>query len=228
MSLLKNFIEIFFVKKCLLCDEKLLNHEEHICIACFHHLPFSENNYYVDNPIEKKFKGRIPIKAAISLLIYKKGNPTQKLIHYLKYRGNQKLGTYFGKLLSEKIIKEEVFKSLSAIIYVPLHQKKQRLRGYNQLTTFSSELSKNLKIEVIENVLIKKESTESQTKKNLLNRFEKINNQFFAQNLELIENKHILLVDDVLTTGATIEACANELLKAKNVKISLALIAVTD
>lgn len=228
MKLIKDLLNIFFPDSCLVCGTHLIKQERHICLECGIQLPFTEFTEFENNPFEKLFRGRIPIQAATSLLYFRKNGNTQKLIHELKYRGNQDIGKYFGKILGNQIKNSERFKNPDGIIMVPLHPNKLKIRGYNQLTKFAYQLAEELNIPVFEDVLVKVNQTASQTKKNKLSRFDKLNEKFQSQNLDLIEGKHILLIDDVLTTGATLEACANEILKAKNVKISMVTIAVPD
>jgi len=225
---MKNLIDLFFPSSCVLCGSHLVTYEKTVCITCEHQLPFTEFTNFKDNPIEKKLWGRIPIQSATSLLFFRKNGNTQKLIHQLKYHGNQEIGTYFGTLLGNELKKSTRFQNLDGIVMVPLHPTKLKMRGYNQLSFFAKQLSLDLNIPIINDVLIKVSQTESQTKKDRLHRFTKLNEKFHHNNLEKISNKHILLIDDVLTTGATLEACAQELLKGNNVKISLAIMAIPD
>lgn len=221
-----NLKNIFFPKTCVLCQEKLMGNEEIICLHCENQLPYTHFSDFPNNNFEKKFYGRIPIESATSLLFFKKQGYAQKLIHQLKYRGKQKIGSFLGEKLGIEMRKSNRFSNLDAIIMVPLHPKKQRIRGYNQLTFFARQLAVELQIPVLEHVLIKTEQSDSQTRKSRMMRFEKLKENFYLQHPEKIQGLHILLVDDVFTTGATLEACAQELLKAGNVKLSFATMAI--
>jgi len=225
MSIFKDFYSIFFPKSCLICQSHLKLQENLICLNCEHHLPFTDFTEFENNSFEMSLRGRIPIHEATSLLYFRKNGITQKLIHQLKYQGFQEIGTFFGQLLGDKILISNRFKTIDGIILVPLHPKKLKKRGYNQLTLFADELAKKLNVPIFEHVLVKIDQTISQTTKTRWNRFDKLYEKFHGENLNSIEGKHILLIDDVFTTGATLESCANEILKAKNAKISLATMA---
>lgn len=213
---------------CLSCKTHLLENELLLCSTCRNQLP--ETNF-IDSPnnlIETALTGRVPCLAATSLLFYKKEGVVKSLIHSLKYRGNQEVGVFFGKWMAEQLKKSERFQKIDGIIMVPLHPKRLKQRGYNQLTVFASVLSSTLEIPIFKNILIKTNQSSSQTKKGRLSRFEKIDERFKIIDTTTLAGKHILLIDDVFTTGATIEACANEILKTPNTTISIATMVVTD
>lgn len=147
-------------------------------------------------------------------------------MHELKYKNEERLSAFFGDWLGEQLKSSNKFKTVDVVIPVPLHKSKLKQRGYNQVEGFAKSLATYLNATYEDAVLVKKTSANSQVFKNRLERWQLNNELFIAQNLELIEGKHVLLVDDIITTGATIEACANELLKAKSVKISVATIAI--
>jgi ComF family protein len=181
-----------------------------------------------DNSVEDAFKGRVFIEAGTALLFFRKKGISQELIHHLKYKGRQDIGLFFGRWMVAEFLASDRFKSIDVIVKVPLHPKKKKSRGYNQLTTFAEELSKGLGVPVIDNVLVKIGKSTSQTKKSRFSRFEKIDEKFHLVDTKTLTGKHVLLIDDVLTTGATLEACANEILRTPKVKISIATMVISD
>ncbi|AOW21390.1 ComF family protein [Urechidicola croceus] len=228
MQLFKDIFYLFFPDVCLSCNQQLSKNENTICTICRHDFPLANFTNQIDNPIEKKFYGRVPIESASALFIFHKKGKVQQLIHQLKYKNQQEIGTLIGNWLGEELKSSNRFKNIDYIIPVPLHPKKKKLRGYNQLTKFGVTLAKVLNSEYIDNKLIKTYSSETQTKKGIVARWNNVNEQFKIKNEDYFNNKHILLIDDVITTGATLESCANQLLKSKNIKISLALMAFTE
>lgn len=224
----KDIVNLFYPKTCLHCGNHLTIHEDFLCMHCDLLMPYTEYTDWKNNPLEKTFLGRIPVEEATALLFFRKQGITQHLIHLLKYKGVETIGKYIGDILGKRLVESQRFKTLDGIIFVPLHPKKQQQRGYNQLSLFAESLAGHLNIPLINDVLIKVKISETQTHKNRSNRFEKLNEKFQIINPERIHGKHLLLVDDVITTGATLEACANELLKAGNIKISIATIAVPE
>ncbi len=226
--ILADLINLFYPKTCLHCGNQLHKHEDYLCMFCHSQLAFTTYTDWAGNPLEKALAGRIPVEQGTALLFFRKQGITQHLIHLLKYKGEETIGTFLGHMLGELMAKSERFKDLDGIIKVPLHPKKLKKRGYNQLTLFAQSLASHLDIPVLEHVLVKVKTSETQTRKNRLNRFKEFNEKFRLIDGDAIEGKHILLVDDVITTGATLEACSNELLKAHNTKISIATMAVPE
>lgn len=221
----QDLLGIFFPKLCIGCNGALLKNEEYICSSCSYHLP--ETNYHLqqNNPLEKIFWGRAKIEKAFSFLFFKKGNITQNLLHELKYKGNKELGNHLGSMYGEKL--QHHIGDIDSIVSIPLHKSKLKKRGYNQTDFFASGLSSQLKIENMSSYIYKKKANETQTKKNRYERWENVEDIFAIENISVFKNKHVLLVDDVITTGATIEACATALVEASNCKVSIASIAIT-
>ena len=181
-----------------------------------------------NNKITKAFYGRIPIEKATSFLFYRKEGKTKKLIHALKYKGNQEVGNFIGDWFGGILKDSSEFKDIDCIIPVPLHPKKQRKRGYNQLTTFGLRLSEHLTKPYLEDVLIRTSASKTQTFKQRFERFSNNSTKFSVPDPSIIKNKHILLVDDVITTGATLESCCKELLNSESIKISIVTMAYTE
>jgi ComF family protein len=228
MRLLKDLFLLFYPKLCVICEDKLVENESTICTICRHDLPLSGFVDFKNNKVTQTFYGRILIEKGFSLLLYRKKGSTQKLIHDLKYKGNEEIGAFFGNWLGEILKQNNEFKTIDYIIPVPLHPKKLRARGYNQVTKFGKTLSKHLEIDYLENYLVRISSTKTQTFKARFERFNNIETKFLLTNPSFFDNKNILLIDDVITTGATLEACAKEFLKAKNGTISILTMGYTE
>lgn len=224
----KSIIDLFFPKVCAGCHSLLLTNETVLCTVCRHEIPLTQYHLHTNNEAVKKFYGKIDIQHASAFLYYNKKGIVQELIHNLKYKGHQQIGTVLGEWYVEdlkKVIPETPF---DVIIPVPLHPKKFRERGYNQVSTFGRALSKGLNVAYADTVLYRKKYSKTQSKKDLLGRSENIENLFDVIDSEKNHNKHFLLIDDVLTTGATLEACCRALLKIPGARISIACMAIAN
>ena len=227
MRILKDTFYLFFPKICTTCSSRLLQTEDFICTQCRHDLPIICYTNYQKNKIAAIFYGRIPVEKATSFLYFYKDGKVQQLIHQLKYKGNQEIGSFIGKWFGQNLKKSNEFTDIDYIIPVPLHPNKLKKRGYNQLTSFGKSLSSVLNIPYKTGILLKVNTSKTQTYKKRFERFSDNETKFQISDTAFLENKHILLIDDVITTGATLEACSLELLKTKNIKISIATIAYT-
>lgn len=224
----QDLLNLFYPKICNCCETELLSHEQIVCTTCLHKLPLTNFHLDNENTTKKVFSGRLSIENATSLLYFKKKGMVQNLIHNLKYRGNREIGTYLGQWLGEEIAKIPDYSQIDAVIPVPLHRKKLRSRGFNQVEDFGREIANCLEAEYIDDVLVKRSSSTTQTLKKRLSRWGSIDETFMIENSEKVENFHLLLVDDLITTGATMEACVSKLQKINGVRISLASMAITD
>ena len=224
---LNDILELFYPSTCVGCSNNLSEKNIIICPHCFHDLPYAYYTNQKNNPLDQLFYGKVPYVLATSLFLFQPKGIVQNLIHELKYNNNQNIGTLLGSLLSQELLSAKNIKPIDYIIPVPLHHNKLKSRVYNQLTSIGKCLSKHLKAPLVEDILIKKNATETQTKKNKLARWENTQHNFHIQKNDALKNKHILLFDDVITTGATMENCAKELLKTKNITLTIASIAHT-
>jgi len=224
--MLKALINIFFPKVCLTCQLQLIDNEKHLCVSCRHKLPLTNYHLNKDDFISKLFYGRAKIERGTALLRFEKKGITQQLIHQLKYREQEQVGTFLGTWLGEELSNCGDYSTIDIVIPVPLHKKKLRSRGYNQVTKFGMEIATALNAKYIEDALIKVTNTKSQVTKNRFSRWTGKNDSFALSKSKEITGKHILLVDDILTTGATLEACMQELNNAENIKISIATMAI--
>ena len=222
----KSIINLFFPPVCSGCHSLLISNENVICTLCRHNLPLTNHHINPENEAFKKFYGRIPVEYASALLYFHKKGIVQELIHNLKYKGQEEIGTVLGEWYAEELRNLVIIKSVDQIIPVPLHKRKLRERGYNQVTNFGLALSKNLNLDYNNSVLFRKIYSKTQSKKNLLNRSDGIDTTFDVSFTEKDHNKHFLLIDDVITTGSTLEACSHALLKIPGAKISVVCMAM--
>ena len=225
--MLKYLTNLLFPKLCSGCNALLLKNENIICSECLHHLPLTQHHFLERNDTTKIFYGIIPLEFSASMLYFHKKGIVQKMIHSLKYKNHQEIGTLLGKWYAKDLETVEKIKTVTEIIPVPLHKKRLEERGYNQVTTFCEALSKELEIPYNPNLLYRSRYSKTQTKKDKENRKDIANSLFDVNFTEADHNKHFLLVDDVMTSGATLEACAKALLKIPNCKVSIVTIAYT-
>jgi len=227
-AMLQALWDIFFPPSCITCGEELVSGEELICTHCRHQLPLVEINSLKDNPVSRVFEGLLPLTYAFSLFYFKKSGITSELIYALKYKGGQEVGTFAGSWIGEILNTYAEFQEIDVIIPVPLHPKKKRERGYNQLSLFGKTLAKYLHVPYWEEALIRRVHTPSQTKKNRIERFSKVADTYAVNPgfKERLLNKHVLLIDDVITTGATLETCGLALLEIPDTQVSVCSIAL--
>lgn len=228
MQFFKDILGLFYTDVCASCYKNLLKSETILCAICLHDLPVIRLNDYENNEIKTIFYGRVPVHKIASFLYFRKEGIAKKLIHKLKYKGHQEIGVFLGNYLGKQLQQKKVFTNVDYIIPVPLHPKKHKKRGYNQVTSFGKTLSNVLEISYKPNVLRRVSTIKTQTLKQRFERFSNTKTKFLLTNTKIFENKHILLIDDVITTGATLEACCNELLKTKNITISIVTMAYTE
>ncbi|MDI6045355.1 ComF family protein [Flavobacterium yafengii] len=224
----ESIINLFFPKVCSGCSSFLLSNENVICTVCRHEIPLTNHHLNPENDAFKKFYGRIPVIHTSALFYFHKKGIVQELIHNLKYKGHEEIGTILGEWYAEDLKTIELLESVDEIISVPLHRRKLKERGYNQVTTFGKALSSSLNVIYNDSLLIRNVYSKTQSKKNLLGRTEGIETIFDVSFTEKDHDKHFLLIDDVITTGATLEACSRALLKIPNAKISIVCMAMAQ
>ena len=225
MSIFYDFVSLIFPRICAACGKSLFQFEDVICTHCEHNLP--RTNFHIDkeNPVAKAFWGRVNLENATSMLYFNKGSKVQTLIHKLKYKGRKEIGLRMGELYGKELIKRRDFSDIDIIIPVPLHPSKQRKRGYNQSEMIAIGLGKSMNKFVDTQTLRRVKFTETQTKKSRFKRWENVKEIFQVNNPAGLDGKHLLIVDDVLTTGATIESCANAFANIPGVRISVVTLA---
>lgn len=225
MLFIDEFISLFYPRICLSCGVSLNTHEETICTSCLFHLPQTNFHLEKENPISIMFWGRVGITSAAAYYYYSKAGKVQNLMHHFKYKGKKEIGVYIGKLYGIELKKSHLFNGVDIIIPVPLHFIKEKKRGFNQSEMFAKGLSISMKIDYNIKILRRIVASSTQTKKSRFDRWENVKEIFEVNNQKFLEGKHILIVDDVITTGATIEACAHVLLDVPKTKVSVVAMA---
>ena len=226
MSLLDDFISLIFPNICACCGNSLWKHEEIICTHCDFHLPRTDFHLEPDNQASRTFWGRVNIEGATAGYYFNKGNRIQKLIHLLKYNGRKDIGIFLGEKQGVLLKSSPLFNTVEVIIPVPLHKRKLMKRGYNQSEQFAIGIGKIMNIPVNPYLLYRQKFTETQTKKSRFSRWQNVSDMFAVNDPVQLQGRHILLVDDVITTGATLESCIHALSAGPGIKISIAAIAV--
>jgi ComF family protein len=224
IGVLHDFTALFYPNLCVGCERNLYRDEKHLCLNCLTQLPRTNYHQIKENVIEKRFYGRAEIQYASTFLYFEKEIITQKLLHGIKYRGRKELGEQMGALFGSQLVNSH-FNEADMIIPVPLHPNKLRVRGYNQSEWIAKGIAKTMRKPLVNNVLKRIIENPTQTSKGVYERWENTTGIFESENTDLIENKHLLLVDDVLTTGSTLEACIIPLKKIQGVKISIVALA---
>ena len=224
--MVKSIVNIFFPKVCYACLNLLNDNEDTICIDCRHDLPVTNFHFDNNDAVKKVLYGRAKVENGTALFRFEKKGLVQQLIHRLKYKGYDNIGFFLGNWLGGELKTIEHYNTVDAVIPVPLHKNKLKKRGFNQVAKFGQQIAKALDTDYKDNVLIKVTNTKSQVNKKRFARWNNNEELFTLQNASAIENKHILLVDDIITTGATLEACIAVLNQAKNIKISIATMAI--
>ncbi len=226
--MLSDLAYLLYPKYCPACDSPLYKNERILCTSCRHELPLGNFHNVNAKKIEKVFYGRIKIENATSLFVFQKDGLVQNLIHNLKYRGREEIGEELGKWLGQDLSEISDYQLIDIIIPVPLHKKRLKERGYNQVEKFGIEIAKKLQAKYIDSVLKKNSFNNKQSMRGKDTRWKNTSETFGIQNQSLLVNKHILLIDDIVTTGATLEACARVLKSIPGIKISIATMAITE
>lgn len=222
---IKDFIALFFPQACAGCDAPLVHSEYLICTDCWYHMPYTQGHKDAQNVSARQLWGRVQLEAVASYVYFVDSSRVKQLLHQLKYRNRPEIGELIGTRYGLALKTSSPFDKADIIVPVPLHPVKLRKRGYNQSAFFAKGLSSSMCRPIVEHCLVRRHATKSQTQKNRYERYENMRETFAVGDPDAVAGKHVLLVDDVLTTGATMEACAGVLLKAGAAKVSAVTIA---
>ncbi|RYD82973.1 MAG: ComF family protein [Sphingobacteriales bacterium] len=229
MSLFDDFINLLYPKYCASCENVLHTTERNICLACKEILPRTNFHNQPENAVEKTFWGRVEIEEAAAFLYFQKEGLVQNLLHNIKYKGTKEAAYELGLWYGNDLKKDEGFGETNVVIPVPLHKSKKRKRGYNQSEWFASGLAESMQAELRTENLVRGQASQTQTRKSRFERWKNVEEVFMLKDPEAIKNCNILLVDDVITTGATIEACAQTIFAVNcSCKIRVAAIAFAN
>ena len=225
-ELAHSVVHLFYPRLCTGCSKPLLGSEDVLCVSCELQLPKTDYHHIQDNDTGLRFAGRVPYAHATTFAYFTNEGLLQHLLHELKYKGRKDVGEYLGRQFAKDLQQTDWAKTIDMIIPVPLHPKKEGKRGYNQSTLIAEGMAEVLHIPVADKLLLRTRHTESQTQKTRAERVKNMENAFVVNTPLMLQHKHLLLIDDVLTTGATLEACANALRAAGDVKVSIATIGI--
>ena len=223
-EMLKGFVGLFWPNVCACCASGLTRGEEYICSHCMYELPATNFHKEDDNPVAQIFWGRATVQHATSGYYFRKGNRIQKLIHQVKYSGQKEMGRVLGREIG-KSLRDSCFNDVDLIAPVPLHQQKYRKRGYNQSEWIAFGVAETLNKPLDAQTLVRRVFTATQTRKKRFERWVNVDSGFGLTTPDSFTGKHILLIDDVITTGATLEACIHAVLSANEAKVSVATLA---
>lgn len=227
MSIWTDFLHLFFPQTCVVCAKKLLGDEKHLCLLCLFALPRTDYVNLRENPLEVLFTGRLPFERIASFADFSKEGSLQKIVHELKYADNPELGEFLGRLIYAECGTSDFFQSVDFLVPVPLHPKRLKKRGYNQSYHVAKGLSEGLGLPVVADNLIRSINNPSQTTLSRTQRWSNVKDIFSVVHPEAFCGKHVLLIDDILTTGSTIEACAHQILRSKGCRISILTVGST-
>lgn len=227
-NITNNLAQLFFPHLCAGCGNDIIDNKQTLCLYCNDQLPVTNFHMHANNPVEKIFWGRIPVVAAASYLYFTKGSILQHLLHQFKYKGNKEVGNFLGRQMGAAFMQSNRFSQIDALIALPLFASKERKRGYNQAAVLCEGFSSTTGIPFLNNVVVRTTSTETQTHKNRIERWQNMEARFELKSGSALCNKRLLLIDDVVTTGATLEACGHELLKASGAQLNIATLAYTS
>lgn len=216
--------QLVFPTVCRSCGLPLHDKDEIICISCHYALPRTNYHKYAGNPIHQKFWGRIPVKAAFSFLHFEQGNTTQILLHALKYYGRQDVGKALGHIFGKELA-EAAHHKVDCIVPLPLHPAKLRVRGYNQCDAIADGLSESLGVPALRGAVARTKANPTQTKKSRFDRWLNVERIFEVVQPALIKGKDVMLIDDVVTTGSTLEACGQAVLEGGARSLTIATLA---
>ncbi len=219
---LNHLINLFYPQVCPACGNLLMRNEETVCLTCRYLLPKTAYEKNVDNPLAQMFYGQIDFHAVTAEFFFSKTGKIQHLLHQLKYEGNKDVGFFLGQQLGDSIKDAALFQGLDYIMPIPLHPKKEHLRGYNQSYVIAQGVEEKTAIPIMKDCLYRKVFTSTQTKKSREERWNNVKDIFDVKNRERLEGKHILLIDDVLTTGATLLAAGKTLSQIPDITVSVA------
>jgi ComF family protein len=222
------FGTLFFPHLCAGCGSNNIGRDEAICFRCISHFPKTNFAEQPGNPVEKLFWGRIPVSAASSQFYFTRSSTTQSALHALKYKGNKEAGIVMGRLLGHGLKQSDRFSNIDVIVPLPLYPGKEKKRGYNQATIIAKGVQDILKIPLITDAIARNRYTDSQTNKNRIERWKNVGGVFSMRNPESLRAKKILLIDDVITTGASLEACGEAICQAGIKALYIATLAFAD
>lgn len=222
-----SFLDLILPSCCIVCGCSLSQSEKYICTACNIEIPRTNYHLLPDNPVEKFFWGSIPIERASSFFFYYRGSKFKHILYDLKYKGEKGIGVVMGEIVAAELLHSGFFQNIDLIIPVPLHKNKEKKRKYNQSERFAAGLSMVTGIPVDPALILRIEDTDTQTRKSVFSRWENVEGIFTVNQSEKVSARHILLVDDVLTTGSTITACAKALHYIENLKVSVLTLAIS-
>jgi len=224
-ALLKDLLALVYPDVCAVCGNSLTEREQIICIDCEHHLPRTRFHNDAENPVMMSFWGRVELSFATAFLYFRRGTSTQHLLHKLKYKGKKQIGRYLGELFALELVRSEFFQTVDAIIPVPLHPAKKRKRGFNQSEIIAHGMARVMEAKVLDKVLMRKTFSSTQTRKSRFERWKNVENIFSVEEEERLAGLHVMVIDDVITTGATMEACLQALSEIDGIVLSAGAIA---
>lgn len=223
---LTDFVNLLYPRVCPCCGQNLFKQENLICTPCLYHIPKTNFHHFNDNPVARQFWGRVNIENAASYYFFDKGSKFQVLIHNMKYRGQKEIGYELGKIFGGELMSSSAYREIDLVVPVPLHVRKQRKRGYNQSEWIARGIAERMEKPLDTKTLYRAVESETQTNKTRYERWKNVENIFMLKTKNNLKEKHILLVDDVVTTGSTLEACAKVILDIENTKVSIATLAI--